>query len=121
MKERELYTVTSLQIHLFFLRLIKSSADFPAGKLLLWAAHLSNGIICFELPASRRFQAKYFDSASITLELSQEVKHLNQTVLKLLRQYMDTHKNDKNFLPETEKYYNLLFRLENGKLSDIFI
>lgn len=118
MKERELYTVASLELHLFFLRILKEDTGFPAEKLLLHTIRLADGIIRPELPLSFHFDSRYCNTDEISLELSQEVKYLNQTVLLFLRNYIHFHEHDENALYEAQHYYNYLFKLEHEKASD---
>lgn len=66
MKERELYTVASLELHLFFLRIMKEHAIFPAEELLLQAARLADGIVRPEIPISYHFSTKYCNTDDIT-------------------------------------------------------
>ena len=91
----------------------------PADALLLKTTLLSEGIIRPELPDSYHFNPKYCDTDAITLEVSQNVKYLNQTVLLCLRKYI-SHAAHANNIPQVvQSYYDTLLKLEYEKTSDI--
>lgn len=145
MKERELYTAASLELHLFFLRIMKEHAVFLNDSFSPLNAVFSRESRQFEtlfesllLQAVRLYEEGNLTVSTlptISVELSQRLKYLNQQLLILLDKFIRFQGNLLEHVPsypmftpyypslirhglnETKYYRDMLTQFENEPLN----